>query len=177
MTLQSCLTTASALGDSALGVVRRDSDDNSDAGDAALDWPVFVGMVKEFTLWPKLRSLEIDGTTCRIDAARLFAAIDVGQNLRGKIAKLVGMSALSSYVAGHGGISDGAVFDAKMPVFLALLFAALDESYGTPGFHAHPTGSDVAKAAITYLAKNRATIEVRAVSHPRASFGRLVSGN
>ncbi len=41
----------------ALGVVCRDSDDKSDAGDAALDWPMFVRMVKDFTLWPKLLCL------------------------------------------------------------------------------------------------------------------------
>jgi hypothetical protein len=157
----------------ALGVVRRDSDDKSDAGDAALDWPMFVRMVKDFTVWPKLLRLQIDGTACRIDAARLFDAMDSTKKLLTKTGKLVEMSACSHFVPGT--ISEGAVFDAKMPVFLALLLAALNESYGTAGFKSHPTGTVVAKDAISYLAKNRDAIEVRAVWHPRANSGRLVS--
>lgn len=154
----------------ALGVVRRDSDENTEPGDAALDWAMFVGMVKDFTLWRKLLSLQIDGTTCRIDAARLFVVIDAQKNLLQRAGKVVEMTACSNFVWGGGTIAECDLFEAKMPVVLALVLAALNESYGTPEFKSHPTGIDVAKAAITYLNKNRPAIEVRAVSHSRASL-------
>ena len=84
---------------SALGVVRRDSDEASEAGHA-LDWPLFAGMVKDFSLWPRLRALVIDGTTCRIDVARLYDAIDTCTGLRGRSGELLKMVLCPGPVAG-----------------------------------------------------------------------------
>ena len=146
---------------SALGVVRRDSDEASDAGHA-LDWPSFAGMVKDFSLWPRLRALVIDGTTCRIDVARLYDAIDnCTGGLLGKSGELLKMKLCLGPVAGPEKSSVAPLHGATMPILLALVVAADDKTFGSPQFKSHPTGTVVVTAAITYLTQNRDAIQVR----------------
>ena len=146
---------------SALGVVGRDSDEASDAGHA-LDWPSFAGMVKDFSLWPRLRALVIDGTTCRIDVARLYDAIDTCTgSLRGRSGELLKMVLCPGPVAGPGKSSVAALHGATWPILLALVVAAVDKTFGSLKYKANPTGTEVVKAAITYLTQNRDAIQVR----------------
>ena len=145
---------------SALGVVGRDSDEASEAGHE-LDWPSFVRMVKDFSLWPRLRALVIDGTTCRIDVALLYDAIDTCTGLRGRSGELLKMVLCPGPVAGHEKSSVAALHGATMPILLALVAAAVDKTFGSSQYKANPTGTEVVKAAITYLTQNRDAIQVR----------------
>jgi hypothetical protein len=145
---------------SALGVVGRDSDEASEAGHA-LDWDSFVRMVKDFTLWPKLRALVIDGNLCRIDVALLYGAIDACTGLLAKSGALLKMQLCPGPVAGPGKSSVAALHGATWPILLALVVAAVDKTFGSSQYKANPTGTEVVKAAITYLTQNRDAIQVR----------------